>query len=259
MFWGRVSGVTANYYIAVGLQYSGRYEFPQKKFYWCSPKNDFVFEAFPSLNDYHSKPDNNEYSKIAKLPFTGDPAKVHVAVEKKVETEEEKAAKEAKLAARTELDDTEEEDPNAQIVINDLTELDRLLYHVQAIDFDCSIVPKGAMKLTPTHEVHRNEAFKGLPRERITSLEGYSHFRVIQDQEKRELLNADDAIFKDDFLEDVAGDKPTGCWSIQALTTGSLIRNNVWRGFTSWSRTSDMKFGHCYVGNGLKNNDFTFM
>lgn len=100
-------------------------------------------------------------------PFTGDPALVHVAVEKKVETEEEKAAKEAKLAARTELDDTEEEDPNANLVINDLTELDRLLYHVQAIDFDCGLVPQGAVKLTPAHEVERNESFKGLSSEAI--------------------------------------------------------------------------------------------
>ena len=214
LFWGRISGKDDSYYIAVGLQYNGRYEFPQKKFFWATTKGDYTFEAFPALNDWHSKPDNNWYLKNAHLPFLGQPTKVHVEVEKKVETEEEKAAKEARAAARTELDDTEEEDPMANIVINDLTEIDRLLYHVQAIDFDCAIVPQGSMKLTVAHEVQRNEAFAGLTVEDLGNLANYSHFRVVQNAEKRELLEADEAIFKTDFLENVATDEPKGCWSI---------------------------------------------
>ena len=35
------------------------------------------------------------------------------------------------------------------------------------------------MKLTPSHEVQRNEAFKGLPIEAVSSLDSYSHFRVV--------------------------------------------------------------------------------
>ena len=42
------------------------------------------------------------------------------------------------------------------------TELDRLAYVVRAIDVDCQIVPVGAFKLSPEHELHYNYNFKGL-------------------------------------------------------------------------------------------------
>jgi len=51
------------------------------------------------------------------------------------------------------------------------------------------------MKLTPAHEVERNEAFTGLPPKECFNLDFYSHFRNVQDQTKRENLEADDAIF----------------------------------------------------------------
>ena len=51
------------------------------------------------------------------------------------------------------------------------------------------------MKMTALHEVHRNEAFKGLPDSEFGNLEYYSHFRNVQDNVKRENLEADDAVF----------------------------------------------------------------
>ena len=150
---------------------------------------------------------------MAFKPFTGNHELVHKAVEKTAETPPDEK-KEAKKPRDPVYDSTEEEDPEADKVINDLTELDRLLYHVQAIDSECSIVPQGAMKMTTKHEVARNEAFNGLTQERVGNLESYSHFRVVQDPAKRELLEVDEAIFKENFLEDVAEDKPAGCWSI---------------------------------------------
>ena len=36
LFWGKVSGINGDYYISQGICYSNRYEFPEKKFYWCS-------------------------------------------------------------------------------------------------------------------------------------------------------------------------------------------------------------------------------
>jgi hypothetical protein len=61
------------------------------------------------------------------------------------------------------LADTEEVDPESLIVKLDFKEIDRLHYHVRSIENDCHIIPQGSMKLTPAHEVARNEAFKGLP------------------------------------------------------------------------------------------------
>ena len=70
------------------------------------------------------------------------------------------------------------------------------------------------MKLTVAHEVERDEKFKGLSSENIDNIEFYSHFRVVQDKEKRELLDADEAIFRANFLDDLSTDEPKGCWSI---------------------------------------------
>ena len=117
------------------------------------------------------------------------------------------------------------------------------------------------MKLTPEHEVHRNEAFLGLPSEECFKLESYSHFRNVQEASKKEALEADDAIFQRNFLEDVIHDQPLGCWTLQKDDSGSIavIRNNVWQGFTAYHKAGTQDHGCCYVGNGLKSEEFCFM
>lgn len=34
-FWGRIEGVERDYYIALGIQYKGQYNFPKKQFFWA--------------------------------------------------------------------------------------------------------------------------------------------------------------------------------------------------------------------------------
>ena len=70
------------------------------------------------------------------------------------------------------------------------------------------------MKLNHKHEVQRNEAFLGLPKNECFDLKCYSHFRNVQDEKKRANLEADDAIFNRAFLDDVEGDLPHGCWTL---------------------------------------------
>ena len=36
MFWGRVEGLKNDYYICIGVTYTNKYEFPEKRFYWAS-------------------------------------------------------------------------------------------------------------------------------------------------------------------------------------------------------------------------------
>jgi len=37
LFWGRIDAANEqSYYIALGVCFADRYEFPEKKFYWCS-------------------------------------------------------------------------------------------------------------------------------------------------------------------------------------------------------------------------------
>jgi len=35
LFWGKVEGEKADYFVAVGNHFSGKYEFPDKSFYWA--------------------------------------------------------------------------------------------------------------------------------------------------------------------------------------------------------------------------------
>ena len=115
------------------------------------------------------------------------------------------------------------------------------------------------MKLTPAHEVERNEAFQGLTKETAFDLNNYSHFRNVQDKVKKDNLEADDAIFQKDFLDGVSEDLPKGCWSVQASGgQHALIRNNVWKGYIAFAALGKQKHGGIYVGDGLKNMNVQF-
>lgn len=100
---------------------------------------------------------------MAGLSFTGNWAKVH----KTVENSEEQKALRIKRREKAEkhkdpLESTSEEDLQQNVEMINLKEIDRLHYHVRAIENDCCIVPKGSMKLNVKHEVQRNEAYLGL-------------------------------------------------------------------------------------------------
>lgn len=128
----------SDYYVAVGICYNDRYEFPEKKFYWCSSTNNMTFEPFPAVHDLHME--HND--KFASQLFQGDPNIVHV----KLVDPEEEAKKAAAKAAKAQVNEdplasTEEEDPADLIQKVDFKEIDRLHHHVLAIENDCHIVP----------------------------------------------------------------------------------------------------------------------
>ena len=75
---------------------------------------------------------------------------------------------------------------------------------VHAIENDCQICPVGAFKMTPEHQVRRNEAFGGLSGESGMQLENYLHFRNVQDEQKRAELDLPTAPFNERFLESAA-------------------------------------------------------
>jgi hypothetical protein len=44
LFWGKIDATNEmNYYIALGVTFNDRYEFPEKKFFWCSQANGMKF------------------------------------------------------------------------------------------------------------------------------------------------------------------------------------------------------------------------
>ena len=51
LFWGKVSGVVNDYYVAVALQYVGIPDFPRKHFYWCSSAN-WTFATLPQAHPH---------------------------------------------------------------------------------------------------------------------------------------------------------------------------------------------------------------
>ena len=85
LFWGRVSGTRADYYIAMGVTYKHQYEFPTKSFFFAS-SNDFVFRKFRDMNRQHEA----EYDKIL-TPFIGDSTHIYIK-EDREKTPEQLAA-----------------------------------------------------------------------------------------------------------------------------------------------------------------------
>jgi radial spoke head protein 9 len=68
------------------------------------------------------------------------------------------------------------------------SELERLSLIVNTVDYQCGLVPVGALKLTPTHEILLNVNFKGLSLSQSLSVENYQHFRLPLSEQKREFI-----------------------------------------------------------------------
>lgn len=49
MFWGRVMGLSNDYYIVVGVKHNDFHSFPTKTFYWCT--DNFKLTSLPHIDD----------------------------------------------------------------------------------------------------------------------------------------------------------------------------------------------------------------
>lgn len=147
LFWGKLQGLNGDYYVAVGLVYTGRYEFAEKRFYYATT-SDFVFRPFPALNDQHK----DKYDNV-KTILTGNPKLVLPGGKVEPEKVPGEGGEEEQVAKKTvkEIDplaSSEEEDPNSLIVPVNMKEIDRVHYLVRAIENDCHVIPQGSIKLT---------------------------------------------------------------------------------------------------------------
>lgn len=260
LFWGRINGLKNDYFIAMAVFYEGKYEFPVKKFYWAS-NSDFKFDELPETLDQHTEFINN-YNGF----FTGNSALILENLESPAGEGEGDDAKNVKNDegegdANAKDVDTESDDDEIKVPPKNLTELDRLAFVVKAIENDCQVVPVGSVKLTPLHEVRKNEAFKGLDSKTAFLEESYLHFRSAQTKDKKELNQKDDAIFRPDFLESIAQDDIRGSWSVQPDTTKCqvMIKSLLWPGYYSYHKLKTKIFGGLYIGDGIKNVDLPFM
>jgi hypothetical protein len=93
LFWGKVTGINADYYIALAVTFTGMYEFPQKTFYWTiSTTKDFRFREMPSLG--LPEVEKDRFIDNCATYFLGDPNKLLNAKEGEGEEVAEEAPKE---------------------------------------------------------------------------------------------------------------------------------------------------------------------
>ena len=69
LFWGKIIGEKSDYFLAVCIHYEGKYEFPDKTFFWASSA-DYTFAALPDVLDQH-----REFVNVVG-DFSGDHSKV---------------------------------------------------------------------------------------------------------------------------------------------------------------------------------------
>merc|ERR1719498_243676 len=119
-FWGKILGTGEDYLICYGLLPS--YDYPQKKFYFCSTSN-YVLQQMPVIDA-----ELTAKAEAVEGMFTGEPDKPL----EEVEGDDEVAAK------------------------NVFREEHRLAQTVLAIDFDTATCPKGAFLVAPSHQVSKN-------------------------------------------------------------------------------------------------------
>jgi radial spoke head protein 9 len=191
-FWGKITGVEKDYYIAVALFFREHYQFPGRKFFFCNSSN-FIFSELPEIQDHHI----NSFLKFNTY-FIGNPDIILENFDS-YETDDNNYNEEEN-----------EEVFKPKLKLKNLTESDRLSFVVRSIDFDCNVVPEGAFKMLPINELRRNDTYSGLNPEDLKSLKKFCHFRKVQNKDKKDLIDMGEAIFNFGFLDSIDQDPIKG-------------------------------------------------
>jgi radial spoke head protein 9 len=229
LFWGKIVGLEADYFLAIAVNYTGNYEFPQKTFYWaCSTK--FSFEALPeSLTSHDVDMKLHSITHFRGVPgavlvkYENDEEEGGQAMEEVAEDGGVKLDENGNPIEKDPLEDTIEMEVKVVEKKKNFTELCKLAVIVRQIDHDTSIVPQGAFKIIPCHELRRNETFRGLQQKDLKDISMYQHFRPISDPVKKEIVESDEAIFRFDFLDSISNDPVTGSWAAQLDSTKQIV------------------------------------
>mmetsp|Transcript_12101 Transcript_12101/g.16430 ORF Transcript_12101/g.16430 Transcript_12101/m.16430 type:complete len:162 (-) Transcript_12101:308-793(-) len=97
---------------------------------------------------------------------------------------------------------------------NGVTELERLSYVIYQIERQCQIVPVGSWRKNTLGYVQPNEAFRGLRRNQLCSLDSYMHLRPCEQKDKIDLCAREEDVFCHDFLDNAALQKPEQAWTV---------------------------------------------
>lgn len=115
--------------------------------------------------------------------------------------------------------------------------------------------------MTDQHEVRNNVAFRGLSEEEALTIQGYQHFRNVQNAVKLKGLLDDEACFNRNFLDEAADADRKDVWSIiKAGARGnvSVLRNQEWPGYSCFHQIGSSMHSEVYIGDGLKDATFEF-
>ncbi|CAH7217398.1 Rsph9 [Phodopus roborovskii] len=180
LFWGRILGLVADYYIAQGL--SEDQLAPRKTLYSL---NCTEWSLLPPATEEMAT-----QTAVVNGRFMGDPSHEYEHTELQKVNEGEKVFDEE--------------------VVVQIKEETRLVSIIDQIDKAVAIIPRGALFKTPFGVTHVNRTFEGLPLSEIRKLSSYFHFREAVDLKNKTLLEKADLDPSLDFMDSLEYDIPKG-------------------------------------------------
>merc|ERR1711959_746172 len=142
-----------------------------------------------------------------------------------------------------------------------VTEEKRLAVFVAAVDDAAAIAPVGALLLDARHRVVQSPSFQGVSPECAMDIKSYVHVRIPTQAAKKQAFETKGLTKTTDFLDDLVGDEPAGCWSMifEPSACMATLRHNIYPGFVAFASMASAAHGYVYFGNGVRNDDIAFM
>ncbi|XP_064142736.1 radial spoke head protein 9 homolog isoform X4 [Loxodonta africana] len=186
LFWGRILGLVADYYIAQGLTEDQLA--PRKTLYSL---NCMEWSLLPPATE-----EMLLQTSVVSGRFMGDPSHEYEHTE---------------LQKMNDGDKVFEEE-----VVIQIKEETRLVSIIDQIDKAVAIIPRGALFKTPFGPTHVNRTFEGLSLSEAKKLSSYFHFKEAVELKNKTLLEKADLDPSLDFMDSLEHDIPRG--------NGSLIQ-----------------------------------
>lgn len=238
-FWGRVSAVNGDYYIAFGYLKDA---LRGRRFFFS--KNCVQWFLLPP-----AKKIDNAVSALIVQPFSGDVSHIDEVL----------------------LDPEFVIDPSGSVLRSEpqrwsMNEEERLAAVVTQITDEAALLPRGALvKKTDGRTVYA-PTFRGLGQLEASQLENYALYREPQDEWNANLLKRPDYNYSTDIFDTIDSLVPanrTFALSVDAAAAGRgglvVIRSLYWPGMAFFHKGGSRKHGFGYFGDGRKNMDLLFM
>lgn len=244
--WGRVQGIYRDYYVAHGY---GDDELREKKAFY-SVDNCVTFLELPKIH-----PVTAASAQRISSRFTG--TSTHEYTVKEPGPAPDSAPLD--LPAEVESSRTIEESDGVSELTTVIKEDQRLAAVVDAIEFECAAVPRGAYIRDAADKLIPVRQFSGLSRADAGKLHSYCHLRIpVKERTVLERAQQDKTL---DFLDLISDDVPEGSWFLQYERGGAVVvmKSAVWLGYVFYHVPETNKFGYVYNGTGQRNQDLAFM